>query len=110
MRSVFDDVTNGMDSLSFSSACEELVDFLRDEFADFAIEAYKLSKDASKMGNDVMKYCLIVSLKLLHPYAPFITDELYGRITEGRNLSSSSWPTCAFERDEALEKSFSAIS
>ena len=87
-----------------------MIDFLRDEFADFAIEAYKLSKGASKNGDDVMKYCLAVSLKLLHPYAPFITDELFGRLSEGIGSPLSTWPTCPFERDEALEKSLSAVS
>ncbi len=61
------------------------------------------------LGTDVMGYCLLTILKLLHPYIPFVTEELYNRITDGKILVTSPWPKCAFERDEALEKDMALL-
>jgi len=55
--------------------------FTRDEFADYAIEAYKLTKDETKHGDEILMYILLSLLKLWHPYIPFVTEKLYGTIT-----------------------------
>lgn len=70
-----------MEDYSFSMSGGDLLTFIRDEFADFAIEAYKIEKDRSTLGRDVMSLCIIDILTLLHPYAPHITEVLYGHIT-----------------------------
>ncbi len=108
-RATVDRVTEGMEKYSFSEAGSDLISFIRDEFADFAIEEYKITKDSSEFGSDVMAYCLLTILKLLHPYVPFVTEELYNRVTNGKVLITSEWPKCAFERDEALEKDMALI-
>jgi hypothetical protein len=46
----------------FSMMGEKLVSFTRDEFADYAIECFKLSKDESKYGKEVMMYTLLTIL------------------------------------------------
>ena len=76
-------MTRGMDEYSFSQSGMELISFIRDEFADFAIEAYKIEKEVSVLGKDVMKLCILDILALLHPYAPHITEMLYGSVTGG---------------------------
>ncbi|MDQ1343593.1 MAG: valyl-tRNA synthetase [Patescibacteria group bacterium] len=108
-RYVTDKVTDGMEKFNFSETGGDLIGFMRDEFADFAIEEYKITKDSSVLGTDVMGYCLLTILKLLHPYIPFVTEELYNRITDGKILITSEWPECAFERDEALEKDMALL-
>jgi valyl-tRNA synthetase len=108
-RFIVDKVTEGMEKYNFSETGADLISFMRDEFADFAIEEYKITKDSSKLGTDVMGYCLLTILKLLHPYVPFVTEELYNRITDGKILITSDWPECAFERDEALEKDMALL-
>ena len=52
-------MTVGMDEYTFSSSGMDLLSFIRDEFADFAIEAYKIEKDVSVLGKDVMKLCAL---------------------------------------------------
>lgn len=74
-------ITTGMEEYSFSSSGMELLSFIRDEFADFAIEAYKIEKETSILGKDVMKLCILDIIALLHPYAPHITEKLYGEVT-----------------------------
>lgn len=70
-----------MEDYDFSMMGEKLVSFTRDEFADYAIECFKLSKDTSKYGKEVMMYSLLTLLKLWHPYIPFVTEALNTIIT-----------------------------
>jgi valyl-tRNA synthetase len=75
------DVTKGMEEYDFGVVGEKLVSFTRDEFADYAIECFKLSKESSKHGQEVMMYTVLTLLKLWHPYIPFVTEALNGIIT-----------------------------
>jgi valyl-tRNA synthetase len=108
-RFIVDTITDGMEKFNFSESGADLISFMRDEFADFAIEEYKITKESSVLGTDVMGYCLLTILKLLHPYVPFVTEELYNRITGGKILITSEWPKCEFARDEALEKDMALL-
>lgn len=92
-----------MENYTFSSTGSELMTFIRDEFADFVIEAYKLEKDRSKYGKEVISYVLVTLLKLAHPYIPFITEALYGEITGGKSLIESPWPKNTWKRNESIE-------
>jgi valyl-tRNA synthetase len=65
-----------MEEDNFSAMGEKLVSFTRDEFADYAIECFKLVKEESVYGKEVMMYTLLTLLKLWHPYIPFITEAL----------------------------------
>lgn len=51
-----------------------------------------------------MAYGILTILKLLHPYIPLVTEELYQTLTGGKMLMNSEWPICAIPRDESLEK------
>lgn len=102
-------LTGGMDSYNFSSIWSELITFVRDEFADIAIEAYKIEKENSKFGKEVISLCVLDIIALMHPYIPHITETLYWYITEGWILATSSWPTIAMERDMREEKNLEQI-
>ncbi len=103
-------VTEGMESYNFSAIGGELTSFIRDEFADFAIEAYKVEKERSKLGKDVMSLCILDILSLFHPYAPHITEALYREITGAQSiLMVSSWPTSTWARDTESENDMSRI-
>ncbi len=99
-----------MENYGFSAIGSELTSFIRDEFADFAIEAYKVEKDRSTLGRDVMSLCILDILTLFHPYAPHITEALYQEITEGKSpLMISPWPTPALERNKDAEGDMNRI-
>lgn len=51
-----------------------------------------------------MAYGVLTILKLLHPYIPLVTEELYQSLTGGKLLMNSEWPVCTIARDEVLEK------
>lgn len=102
-------MTEGMEEYSFSLSWVELLSFIRDEFADFAIEAYKIEKEHTVIGSSVMKLCILDILTLLHPYAPHITEMLYGQITCGKILALSEWPETQLETDEAWEESMTRV-
>jgi valyl-tRNA synthetase len=103
-------VTLGMNEYNFSLTGTDLLSFIRDEFADFAIEAYKIEKDLSIYGKDVMSLVILDILALLHPYAPHITETLYGSITGGEILALSMWPEKSLSLDYIDDGSISRIS
>jgi valyl-tRNA synthetase len=73
-------VTKAMEDYSFSEAGQELYAFTKNEFCDFYIEEFKLTKETSKNGNNVIMFALDTLLKLWHPYIPFVTEELYEKL------------------------------
>ncbi len=109
IRAMVDSVTLGMENFEFSARGQDLMSFIRDEFADFAVEEYKLTKETSPLGRAVMAYGILTILKLLHPYIPLVTEELYSKLTPDLLLMNSEWPICELPRDEGLEKEMSLL-
>ena len=84
------DVTIMLNKFELGVACQILYDFMWSDFCDWYIELTKSalhSDDEDKKDNaaSVLYYVLTTSLKLLHPFIPFITDEIYRNLpgTEG---------------------------
>ncbi|MCB9806402.1 class I tRNA ligase family protein [Candidatus Peribacteria bacterium] len=103
------DATESMEEYNFSMMGEKLVSFTRDEFADYAIECFKLSKDESKYGKEVMMYTLLTLLKLWHPYIPFVTEALTGIIVPKTTVIDAEWPECSYNLDEESEELIKAV-
>lgn len=103
------DVTRGMEEYDFSMMGEKLMSFTRDEFADYAIECFKLSKDESKYGKEVMMYTLLTLLKLWHPYIPFVTEALSGILVPKKTIIDAEWPECPFEIDTESEELIKSV-
>lgn len=97
------EVTRGMEEYDFGMGGEKLYAFTRDEFADYAIECFKLSKDESKYGKEVMSYSLLTILKLWHPYIPFVTEALTGIMAPKTTVIDAEWPECPYDLDEESE-------
>jgi valyl-tRNA synthetase len=90
-------VTRDLGRFHFSEAALGLYDFFWHAFCDRYLEAskYQLSgrdERAQALTRGVMKEVLSVSLKLLHPFLPFITEEIWRRLIGGSLLSLSAWP------------------
>ncbi len=109
LKRTINDVTRGMEENDFSMMGDKLVSFTRDEFADYAIECFKLSKDDSKYGKEVMMYTLLTLLKLWHPYIPFVTEALTGILVPKKTLIDSEWPECPFDIDEESEELIKSV-
>ena len=84
------DVTLAMNKFELGVACQILYDFMWSDFCDWYIELTKpalWSDDGERKDNaiSVLHYVLTTALKLLHPFVPFITDEIYRNLpgTEG---------------------------
>ncbi len=88
MRSVSEDI----DTFKFGQAIHTLYDFVWHDFADVYIEHIKM-KDTEEV-KQVLSHTLAQILKLLHPFMPFITEEIYGSLSipEKKLLLVESWP------------------
>ncbi len=85
LNSTIRKVSLNMKKYEIGIACDELHDFVWNDFCDWFIELSKPSlygEDEDKKDNTlgVLNYVLINILKLLHPYIPFITEEIYSNI------------------------------
>ncbi|MBQ9200144.1 MAG: valine--tRNA ligase [Lachnospiraceae bacterium] len=102
MNSLVKEVTDNMEKYELGIAVSKLYDFIWEEFCDWYIEMVK-----SRLWNDeddtkaaalwTLKTVLINCLKLLHPYMPFVTEEIYGSLTDGddsyeESIMISKWP------------------
>ncbi len=83
-------VTKHIEKYELNLAAEVLYEFTWHEFADKYIEDIKnrIDEDSFKILNSLF----LIQLKLLHPFMPFITEEIFGKFT-GNNLITSSWPS-----------------
>jgi valyl-tRNA synthetase len=105
LRYCADLTTVCMDEYDFSRAGEEIHTFTKNEFCDYYIEEFKLTKESSKFWKEVIVYAINMLLKLWHPYIPFVTEELYQNLGFSGKLISSDWPTkLKILRDEKIEK------
>ncbi len=87
--------TKNLENYRFGQASEDLYQFFWHEFCDVYIES---AKDRNEDTIPVLLTVLITSLKLLHPFIPFITETIYQDLISKYNLPkelliSSSWPT-----------------
>ena len=89
----------------FARACEALFHFAWDEVFDWYLELSKpvlaVEGPAADATRAVLGHVLDVLLRLLHPVAPFVTDELWRRLTGGDTLVTASWPVADAGRADA---------
>jgi valyl-tRNA synthetase len=88
-------VTESLEKYRFSDAGETLYHYVWDELADKYIEDVKNREgEAKKIGLTVLHHAFISSLKLLHPFMPFVTEEIWKVIANNKKepLVSSDWP------------------
>ena len=91
------EVTENMEKYELGVAVQKVYDFIWEEFCDWYIEMVK-----PRLYNDgdstkaaalwTLKTVLISSLKLLHPYMPFVTEEIFCNLSDEESIMISSWP------------------
>ena len=94
------DVTENMDKYELGIAVQKVYDFIWDEFCDWYIEiakvrTYKKDEDMASANAALwtLKTVLTESLRLLHPYMPFITEEIFCTLhPEAETIMLSDWP------------------
>jgi valyl-tRNA synthetase len=110
MNSTIKEVTDNMEKFELGIAAQKIYDFIWSEFCDWYIELVKVrlygdNEEDKAAADATLKEVLISSLKLLHPFMPFITEEIYTHISdESPSITISKWPeydkNMNFEQDE----------
>ena len=117
VNSLTKEMTENMDKFELGIAVQKVHDFIWDEFCDWYIEMVKprlYSTDDAVSQNAALwtlKTVLIDALKLLHPYMPFITEEIFCTIqNEEESIMISKWPEYSEDRAfPAEEKAIETI-
>ncbi len=94
------EVTENLDNFELGVALQKIYEFIWEEFCDWYIELVKPRlfdrEDNTRLeAQYVLNYVLGTAMKLLHPYMPFITEEIYRHlINDGESIMISAWPKC----------------
>ena len=98
INEVTQEVTDSIERFEIGLAAQKIYDFLWSEFCDWYIEMAKIDLygedlDAKKCTQQVLWQVLEQTLKLLHPFMPFITEEIWQHIPhDGKSIMTSNWP------------------
>ena len=120
LNSLIPDVTENMDKYELGVAAQKVYDFIWDSYCDWYIELTKSrlqgeDEDSKVRAQQVLCYVLTQILKLLHPFMPFITEEIWQALPhEGDFLMLQQWPEYRedlvfAEEEKALELVMDAI-
>ena len=105
------EVTENMENYELGIAVQKIYDFIWDEFCDWYIEMVKPrlynsdNKDSQDAALWTLQTVLIDALKLLHPYMPFLTEEIFGGLQSAEeSIMVSQWPVYQKEREFTREE------
>ncbi len=111
LNDVIKDVTDNLDKYELGIAADKIYNFIWEQFCDWYIEMVKPrlwnEEDKTKAAALwTLKMVLTEALKLLHPYMPFVTEEIYCTLMDDNDVSImvSDWPVYKKEYDFAEEK------
>ncbi|MEZ0480607.1 valine--tRNA ligase [Planococcus sp. SSTMD024] len=98
LNETIEQVTNLAERYEFGEVGRLLYNFIWDDFCDWYIEMAKLplygeDEQAKAMTRSVLAYVLDNTMRLLHPFMPFITEEIWQNLpTEGESITIAAWP------------------
>ena len=104
------EVTDNLDKFELGIAVQKLYDFIWDVFCDWYIEISKIrlnsgDEKAAQTARDMLVYIMSNTLKLLHPFMPFITEEIWQTLPhEGESIMISEWPVYKEEYNFSVEE------
>lgn len=105
LNSVIPEVTENMERYELGVAAQKVYDFIWDSYCDWYIELTKTrlqgeDEDSKLRAQQVLCYALTETLKLLHPFMPFITEEIWQALpNSGDYLMLQQWPQHRAELD-----------
>lgn len=108
------EATENMESFELGIAVQKIYDFVWEEFCDWYIEMvkprlYSETDETKAAALWTLKHVLVTSLKLLHPYMPFVTEEIYCTLQEmldtkdADSIMISDWPVCQKQFEYSTE-------
>ena len=114
------EITDNMDRYELGVAAQKIYDFIWDDYCDWYIELTKTrlqgeDEDSKARAQQVLCYVLTEMLKLLHPFMPFITEEIWQALPhEGDFLMMQNWPVASEamnfpDEEKAMELIMDAI-
>ena len=98
LNETIEEVTRHIERYDFGEAGRHLYNFIWDDFCDWYIEMSKLplygdDEQAKQTTRSVLVYVLDQILRMLHPFMPFITEEIWQHIPhEGESITVAKWP------------------
>ena len=103
------EVTDSLDRYELGMAVQKLYDFIWDILCDWYIELCKVrlnsEGEAKKTAKAVLVYVMSGTLKLLHPFMPFITEEIWQTLPhDGASIMISPWPVYSSELEFPAEE------
>ena len=109
LNETIEQVTKNTNKYEFGEAGRHLYNFIWDELCDWYIEMAKLplygdDEEQKKTTRSVLAYVLDQTMRMLHPYMPFITEEIWQQLPhEGESITIAKWPEVRpeFQDDEA---------
>lgn len=108
-------VTTNLETYQIARALRRLYHFFWNEFCDWYLEIakeriYSKNSEEQKVSSFILRDILEKSLRLLHPFAPFITTELHHHLDKKSDLIVEKWPTYASRlRNKKAELAFAKI-
>ena len=101
LNKLINEVTENINNYDLGIALDNIYTFIWDEFCDWYIEMCKtrLNSDEKVAVSYVLDYVFRNALKLLHPFMPFVTAELYSHLVnyDGKDIIISDWPVASKE-------------
>ena len=113
------EVTDNMEKFELGVAVQKIHDFVWEEFCDWYIEMvkprlYSETDESKSAALWTLKHVLTISLKLLHPFMPFVTEEIYCTLKESEDYDTdnisimvSDWPL--YDKDNHYKKEETAV-
>ena len=105
------EVTRNMENYDLGVALDKVYNFIWDEFCDWYIEMvkprlYSENKETKLIAEYVLNSVFRTALKLLHPFMPFVTSEIYSKLVkyDDKDLMISDWPTIKEKFDYDTEE------
>ena len=113
------EVTENLEKFELGVALQKLYDFIWDNFCDWYIELAKSrlngTEEAASGARQVLVWVMSNTLKLLHPFMPFVTEEIWQSLPhEGESIMISKWPQfdeslCFSAEDTEMERIMATI-